>query len=51
MVCRVLDAFSIFKKAGKRLKNLLPDSEILLFEKGAYGLVSMAETIIPFLKS
>ena len=51
MVCGVLDAFFNFKKAGKRLKKLLPDSETLLFEKGTHGLVSMAETIIPFFKS
>ncbi len=51
MVRGALDAFFNFKKAGKRLKKLLPYSETLLFEKGTHGLMSMAETIIPFLKS
>lgn len=51
MVCGALDALFNFKKAGKRLKKLLPDSETLLFEKGSHGMVSMAETIIPFFKS
>lgn len=50
MVCGELDAIFNFKKARKKLKKLLPDSETLLFESGTHGLVSMAETIIPFLK-
>ena len=51
MVCGAKDAIFNFRKAEKRLKKLLPEAETLLFEKGTHGLVSMADTIIPFLKS
>lgn len=51
MVCGAKDALFNFKKAVKRLKKLVPGCESQLFEKGTHGLVSMAKTIIPFLKS
>ena len=50
MLCGANDAIFNFKKAMKRLKKLVPGSSSQLFEKGSHGLVSMAETIIPFLK-
>ncbi len=45
------DAFFNFKKAEKRLRKLVPHSKTLMFKKGTHGLLSMAEYIIPFLKS
>ncbi|MDX1359242.1 MAG: alpha/beta hydrolase [Clostridia bacterium] len=50
MVCGANDAFFNFKKARKRIEKLIPRSKTMLFKKGTHGLVSVSETIIPFLK-
>jgi pimeloyl-ACP methyl ester carboxylesterase len=50
MVCGAKDAFFNFKKAKKRIEKLISGSKTLMLEKGSHGLVSIAETIIPFLK-
>ncbi|MBN2558485.1 MAG: alpha/beta hydrolase [Clostridia bacterium] len=51
MISGAEDAFFDFRKAEKRLLRLIPHAQTLLFDKGRHGLVAMADTIIPFLKS
>lgn len=51
MVAGDNDVFFNFKKAEKRLKKLIPQSETLLLKKGTHGLVAMAGTVIPFFNS
>jgi len=44
------DVIFNFRKASKRLLKQVSESEVLLFDKGTHGLVSMADAVVPFLK-